>query len=93
MRLEGHIDPGFWPLARVLERQVRRHGGGAALCVYHRGRPVVDVIDEATRIVHVVEGEAPKAGSRVDGVIDGERRAHHRQQHTGQHVLSRVIGP
>lgn len=53
--------------------------------------PVVDVIDEAIRIVHVVEGDAPAPGAQVAGRIDGERRAHHRQQHTGQHVLSRVI--
>jgi alanyl-tRNA synthetase len=53
--------------------------------------PVVDVLDEATRIVHVVEGDAPEPGVTLIGQIDGERRAHHRQQHTGQHVLSRVI--
>ena len=52
---------------------------------------VVDVIDEATRIVHVVDGEPPAPGTRLEGRIDGQRRAHHRQQHTGQHVLSRVI--
>ena len=55
------------------------------------GLPVVDVVDEATRIVHVVEGDAPDPGAEVTGSIDGLRRAHHRQQHTGQHVLSRVI--
>lgn len=53
--------------------------------------PVIDVIDETTRIVHVVDGEPPEVGTTVAGVVDGERRAHHRQQHTGQHVLSRVI--
>jgi alanyl-tRNA synthetase len=53
--------------------------------------PVVDVIDEGPRIVHVIEGEPPAVGSEVEGCIDGMRRAHHRQQHTGQHVLSRVI--
>ena len=55
------------------------------------GLRVLDVIDEATRIVHVVDGAPPAIGTDVTGRIDGERRAHHRQQHTGQHVLSRVI--
>jgi len=41
--IQGRVDEGFWPVARLLERQVRRSGGGAAVCVYHRGRPVVDV--------------------------------------------------
>lgn len=29
-------------MAKALERQVERSGGGAAVCVYHRGRKVVD---------------------------------------------------
>jgi CubicO group peptidase (beta-lactamase class C family) len=40
--IRGRVEEGFWPVARALERQVRRSGGGAAVCVYHRGRPVVD---------------------------------------------------
>jgi len=53
---------------------------------------VVDVVegDDGT-IVHVVEGPAPTAGSTVHATIDAERRAHHRQQHSGQHVLSAVF--
>lgn len=37
--------PDFWPVARALERQLRRApaGGGAAVCVYHRGEKVVDL--------------------------------------------------
>ncbi len=42
--LEGHVHPDFWAVARLLGKQVRRSGGGgAAVCVYHRGEPVVDV--------------------------------------------------
>ena len=41
--LNGTVEPGFWPLARTLEQQVRRLGGGAAVCVYHRGRKVADL--------------------------------------------------
>jgi alanyl-tRNA synthetase len=50
------------------------------------GVPVVDVIDEDTRIVHVVNGEAPQG--RVAASVDWPRRFEHMQQHTGQHVLS-----
>jgi len=41
--IDGTVDPGFQPLAHVLEQQVRRGGGGAAVCVYHRGRKVADL--------------------------------------------------
>jgi CubicO group peptidase (beta-lactamase class C family) len=45
--LEGYIHPDFTEVARILRRQIpgaRRRGrpGGAAVCVYHRGRVVVD---------------------------------------------------
>jgi alanyl-tRNA synthetase len=55
------------------------------------GHAVVDVIDETDRIVHVVEGSSLAVGREVEGCIDAERRRQHRQQHTGQHVLSRVV--
>jgi CubicO group peptidase (beta-lactamase class C family) len=41
--IDGEVKAPFAPLARVLERIVRRSGGGGALCVYHRGRPVADL--------------------------------------------------
>ena len=41
--LDGTIRSDFWPVARTLERQLRTTGGGAAVCIYHRGEPVVDV--------------------------------------------------
>jgi CubicO group peptidase (beta-lactamase class C family) len=45
--LEGHIHPDFADVGRVLSGQLarlRRKGrpGGAAVCVWHRGEPVVD---------------------------------------------------
>lgn len=55
------------------------------------GRRVIDVIDEDARIVHVIEGAAPAVGARVRGEIDAQRRRDHREQHTGQHVLSRIV--
>lgn len=55
-------------------------------------RPVVDVIDEGERILHVLQGPVDlPIGAVVAGEIDAPRRRHHRQQHTGQHVLSRVL--
>ena len=41
--LHGTYDEAFSEVGRVLLSQVRRVGGGAAACVYFRGRPVVDV--------------------------------------------------
>ncbi len=41
--VQGEVHPAFQGVARVLERQIRRNGGGMAICVYHRGKPVVDV--------------------------------------------------
>jgi alanyl-tRNA synthetase len=44
---------------------------------------------EEGRIVHYLEVPAKlAAGEAVRGVIDGERRRDHMQQHSGQHILS-----
>lgn len=42
MILGGAFEPAFAPVAEVLRRHLQR-GGGAAVCVYHRGRKVLDV--------------------------------------------------
>lgn len=39
--IHGDVHPDFWPVSQALERQIRV-GGGAAVCVYHRGECVVD---------------------------------------------------
>lgn len=42
--LDGTIHPDYADVASVLIRQIPRSGaGGAAVCVYHRGRSVVDI--------------------------------------------------
>ena len=51
--------------------------------------PVVDVLDEGDRIVHVLG--APLDFGRIIGRIDWARRFDHMQQHTGQHLLSAVV--
>jgi CubicO group peptidase (beta-lactamase class C family) len=41
--LRGDVHHDFQPVAGELERQLRKSGGGAALCVYYQGKPVVDL--------------------------------------------------
>jgi alanyl-tRNA synthetase len=49
---------------------------------------VTDVFeDEAGEVVHVVDRPL-EVGSVVAGLVDAPRRRDHRQQHSGQHVLS-----
>ena len=56
------------------------------------GRAVIDVFERGEEVVHTIEGgEVLPVESRIGGRVDEARRRHHRQQHTGQHVLSRII--
>lgn len=48
--------------------------------------PVIDVQEEDSQIVHVLE-KCPE-GDEVNGRIDWGRRFDHMQQHSGQHILS-----
>jgi alanyl-tRNA synthetase len=50
------------------------------------GVPVVDVRKEHDRIFHYLE--KPLKEEEVQGRIDGNRRFHFMQQHTGQHIIS-----
>jgi alanyl-tRNA synthetase len=54
------------------------------------GKKVVDVQESDNGVLHIVEGAFEK-GERVEGRIDWERRFDHMQQHSGQHLLSRVF--
>jgi alanyl-tRNA synthetase len=51
--------------------------------------PVLDVVDEGERIVHLLG--APLGAGRITGRVEWNRRFDHMQQHTGQHLLSAVI--
>jgi len=53
------------------------------------GHEVIEVREEGEAIVHSVRGN-PGPGP-VRGEVDWERRLDHRQQHTGQHILSRAF--
>lgn len=56
------------------------------------GVAVVDVIDEAERVAHLLAEPLPcAAGDRVAAVVDGGRRFDHMQQHSGQHLLSAIF--
>ena len=43
MTIHGIAEARFWPVAQAFERQLEATGGGAAVCVYYKGRKVVDV--------------------------------------------------
>src|SRR5262245_345461 len=51
--------------------------------------PVADVFEAAGRIIHRLQGNS--LSGQVEGVVDWARRLDHRQQHTGQHILSRAF--
>ena len=53
------------------------------------GVPVMDVVDEEDRVVHVLD--KPVETREVECSIDWPRRFDHMQQHTGQHLLSAVF--
>src|SRR5215213_2549302 len=56
------------------------------------GAPIADVIDEDTRVAHVLADPLTgRVGDTVHGEIDWRRRFDHMQQHTGQHLLSAVF--
>ncbi|MBL0178328.1 MAG: hypothetical protein IPP98_04265 [Gemmatimonadetes bacterium] len=52
------------------------------------GVPVVDVIDDEERIIHVLAAPLPLGAVR--GVVDAVRRTDHMEQHTAQHLLSAI---
>ncbi len=56
------------------------------------GVRVVDVIDDESGIVHVLDAKPlVTAGSDTAGTVDWPRRFDHMQQHTGQHLLSALF--
>ena len=54
--------------------------------------PVVEVVEEGEKIVHILREEIEEEiNSEVVGRIDWERRFDHMQQHLGQHILSGAL--
>jgi|CXWL01.1.fsa_nt_gi alanyl-tRNA synthetase len=52
------------------------------------GVPVIDVLDDDVRIIHVLA--APLPLGEVRGTVDAARRIDHMEQHTAQHLLSAI---
>ena len=50
---------------------------------------VMDVMDHGSAVIHVVD--KPLSVGPITGDVDWDRRLDHRQQHTGQHILSRAL--
>jgi len=78
--------------AVVLDRTAfYAESGGQPWDLGHLGEAsVVAVIDAGDAIVHVVDRPLEE-GATVHGRVDAERRRDHRQQHHGQHLLSRAF--
>jgi alanyl-tRNA synthetase len=53
------------------------------------GVPVRAVLEQGDDVLHVLDAELP--ADAVHGVVDAVRRRDHRQQHHGQHLLSRAF--
>jgi alanyl-tRNA synthetase len=53
------------------------------------GRAVVAVVEDGDEILHVLDGVLES--EHVHGIVDADRRRDHRQQHHGQHLLSRAF--
>ena len=43
LHLDGLVHPDFLAVEHALRDQLQKYPGGAAVCVYHRGEPVVDL--------------------------------------------------
>lgn len=75
---------GGQPFDTGLLRANSRHTGGLEI-------PVHQVEEDEDGLVWHYVGRAIEAGTRVEGVVNWERRFDHMQQHTGQHLLSAVF--
>ena len=54
------------------------------------GIPVTAVVVQGEEICHLLP-QPLEPGTPVEGIIDGERRLDHCQQHTGEHILSGTL--
>jgi len=55
------------------------------------GARVVDMREQDSEIVHVIDAPAGSEGSRVRGTVDAGHRRDFMVQHTGQHILSQAL--
>ena len=66
-------------------------GGQAADTGFLNGIRVTDTREREEAVVHFCEAPL-EAGSTVEGVIDWESRFHRMQQHSGEHIVSGIVG-
>jgi misacylated tRNA(Ala) deacylase len=52
---------------------------------------VKEVMKKGDSVKHVIEGEKPAVGTKVQGVIDWDKRYSHMKMHTAQHILSAIV--
>lgn len=56
----------------------------------HRSQ-VKHVLKKGEDVYHILDGEMPKRGTIVKGIIDWEKRYKHMRYHTGLHILAGVV--
>ena len=69
-------------------------GGQPADCGnihWQEGKAYVTDVRKKNRIRHFIEGDSPKVGDTIEGVIDWTRRYSHMRMHTSQHLVSAVV--
>jgi misacylated tRNA(Ala) deacylase len=52
---------------------------------------VIEVIKKGDTIKHIIKGEKPPVGSKVNASLNWERRYSHMKMHTAQHILSGIV--
>jgi misacylated tRNA(Ala) deacylase len=78
----------------LLDRTAFYPGGGGQLC--DRGKLIADdmeyTVSKAKRgNVHIIEGDLPAVGTRVQGVLDWDYRYKLMRTHTAMHILCGVV--
>ena len=53
--------------------------------------PVVDVIENNDRILHLTDQQVGETGKKVKGIVNKTRRQMNRQNHSAQHILSQAF--
>ena len=52
---------------------------------------VKGVLKKGESVKHIIEGEKPPVGTKVQGVIDWDKRYSHMKMHTAQHIISGIV--
>ena len=56
------------------------------------GKVIVrQVIKKGDSVKHIIEGEKPPVGKKIQGLVDWDKRYSHMKMHTAQHILSGIV--